>query len=253
MMLARANVRNLTQNGDVSYVSGMWANTCWGFIFLAIAAGTPIVTGVSPQYAWILPWLPWTTGFFVLCSLVCFFWPLLARLFNLSWRFLSPAPAAAKREWKNVSVAIELFSEGSLRKTRDKCEAKFVEASGKVHEAENQVGNIRIKYANVPYGAEEANARNAAHDKLEAYGIYLNQAKYELTSAWDTLREEIHKKLCRGELVAKGFRVPHVGGNTEIEILPAEWRVLLLDSVKSEAIRKNDVGTVYTGILVSKA
>jgi hypothetical protein len=33
-----------------SSVNGMWANTCWGFIFLAIAAGTPIVTGVSPQY-----------------------------------------------------------------------------------------------------------------------------------------------------------------------------------------------------------
>jgi hypothetical protein len=162
-------------------------------------------------------------------------------------------PARLGKEWKNVSAAIELFAEGSLRKTRDKCEAEFIEASGKVHEAENQVGNIRIKYANAPYGAEEANARNAAHDKLEAYGIYLNQAKYELTSAWDTLREEINKKLCRGELVAKGFRVPHVGGNTEIEILPAEWRVLLLDSAKSEAIRKNDGGTVYTGILVSKA
>jgi hypothetical protein len=25
----------------------MWANTCWGFLFLAIATGTPIVTGVS--------------------------------------------------------------------------------------------------------------------------------------------------------------------------------------------------------------
>jgi hypothetical protein len=164
----------------------------------------------------------------------------------------SAAPSAAEKEWKNVSGAIELFAEGSLRKTRDKCEAKFIEASGKVHEAENQVGDIRIKYANVPYGAEEANARNAAHDKLESYGIYLNQAKYELTSAWDALSEEIHKKLCRGELVAKGFRVPHVGGNTEIEILPAEWRVLLLDGVKSEAIRKNDGGTVYTEILVSK-
>jgi hypothetical protein len=166
-----------------------------------------------------------------------------------SERLLSPAPAAAEREWKNVSEAIELFAGGSLRK----CEEKFIEASGKVHEAENQVGNIRIKYANVPYDVEEANARNAANDKLEACGMYLNQAKYELTSAWDTLREEIHKKLCIGELVAKGFRVPHVAGNTEIEILPAEWRILLLDNVKSEAIRKNDGGTVYTGILVSKA
>lgn len=34
------------------------------------------MTGVSPTYACVLPWLPWTAGFFVLCSFICFSWPL---------------------------------------------------------------------------------------------------------------------------------------------------------------------------------
>lgn len=38
------------------------------------------MTGVSPTYAWVLPWLPWATGFFALCSLICFSWPLWKRI-----------------------------------------------------------------------------------------------------------------------------------------------------------------------------
>jgi hypothetical protein len=59
----------------------MWANTVWGFICLAVAAGTLVLTGVSHDYLWVMPWLPKVTIFFLICSAVCFFWPLLKRLF----------------------------------------------------------------------------------------------------------------------------------------------------------------------------
>jgi hypothetical protein len=34
------------------------------------------MTGVSPTYVWAVPWPPWITSFFVLCSIVCFSRPL---------------------------------------------------------------------------------------------------------------------------------------------------------------------------------
>jgi hypothetical protein len=49
----------------------------YGFFFfsLAVAAGSLAMTGVSPDYVWVLPFLPFITAFFVMLSIVSFLTP----------------------------------------------------------------------------------------------------------------------------------------------------------------------------------
>jgi hypothetical protein len=158
-------------------------------------------------------------------------------------------------EWKNVPEAIEAFAESPLLKARDKWKAQLEEACGKAPDAEDQIRNIRKKFANgyVPDDTPEAGALATARERLVALAMSHDLARDELKLARNELRSDIHRKLSVGALIAKGFQVPHIAGSAEFEIPPAEWRILLLDIEKSEAIRKDDGGGVYTGLMISKA
>ena len=104
----------------------------------------------------------------------------------------------------------------------------------------------------MPNGTAEAGALATARKRLEAGARSHDLAKDELRLAWNELRGDIHKKLSGGELIAEGFRAPHVAGSAEIEISSAEWRILFLDTAKSEAIKKDGGESVYTGLMICK-
>jgi len=157
-------------------------------------------------------------------------------------------------EWKDVPEAIEAFAESSLLKARDKWKEQFEEANENGHDAEDQIRIIRKKFANghVPNDTAEAGALATARRRLEAGARSHDLAKDELRLAWNELRGDIHKKLSGGELIAEGFRAPHVAGSAEIEISSAGWRILFLDTAKSEAIKKDGGESVYTGLMICK-
>jgi hypothetical protein len=79
-----------------------------------------------------------------------------------------------------------------------------------------------------------------------------DMAKDELRRAWDALRADIHAKLLNGNLVARGFRCPHVVGSSEVVIPASEWRVLFLENVKSEASSKTSSDALYEGVVIRK-
>jgi hypothetical protein len=155
-------------------------------------------------------------------------------------------------EWKEVPEAIEAFAESSILKARDKWKAQFEEACEKAPDAEDQIRNIKNKFPNghVPDDTPEGGALATARERLVALAMSHDLGEAELRLARDELRGDIHKKLSGGELIAKGF---HIASITEIEIPAAAWRILLLDNTKSEATRKDGGGSIYTGLMISKA
>lgn len=157
-------------------------------------------------------------------------------------------------EWKDVPEAIEAFAEPSLLKARDKWKEQFEVANENGHDAEDQIRNIRKKFANghVPDDTPEAGTLATARENLVALATSHDLAEDELRLAWNELRGDIHKKLSGGELIAKAFRASHVAGSKEIQIPSAQWRILSLDTAKSEAIKKDGGESVYIGLMICK-
>jgi hypothetical protein len=65
----------------------------------------------------------------------------------------------------------------------------------------------------------------------------------------DVLRENIHKQLMSGSLIAKGFLTPHTPGTPESIIPAEEWRFLLLDDEDDKALGPN---FEYIAVLIGK-
>jgi hypothetical protein len=158
-----------------------------------------------------------------------------------------------EHDWKSAANAVEAFAEPALLAARDQWSKKFDKAHESGGIAEDTIRDIRKKFVNgnVPESAPEARLIDNNRRKLEVSTLQVDIAKEELRRAWDALRSDIHKKLCGGKLISKGFRAPHVGGNPEVTISSAEWRALTLDNIKSEAIRDGDSEILYTGLLIS--
>ena len=153
-------------------------------------------------------------------------------------------------DWKSAPDAVEAFAEPTLRATRDRWSQKFDEAHESKERAEDAIRGIRKTFANgsVPENAPEARLIDNNLRQLEVSARQSDIATEELRRAWDALRSDIHKKLCSGKLISRGFRVPHVSGNSEVNISSEEWRVLTLDNAQSEAIRDGEL--LYTGLLI---
>jgi hypothetical protein len=164
--------------------------------------------------------------------------------------------AEPPRDWKNVADAIEALAEPALIANRDHWLQKFQEALEKGQEAEEQIRKIRkeLAHGDAADDSPEAAAIKKHRRLMEVAARQHDFAKDETVRAWDHLRADIHKKLCSGALIAKAFRSPHVSGNVEVDIPAAEWRILVLDNVSSEAITTHlPTRVAYHGVLIRAA
>src|ERR1035437_2465984 len=161
--------------------------------------------------------------------------------------------AGADNQWKAAPEAVEAFAASDLIATRDKWKQALYDASLYGHEAEDKIAALKKKMGSGMLGIEDTRELNVNRRKLELTALQSDMAKDELRRAWDALRFDVQTKLMSGNLVARGFRVPHVAGSSEVEILPSEWRILTLQNVTSEASSKTSSDALYTGIVVRKA
>ena len=143
--------------------------------------------------------------------------------------------------------------EGGVIAARDKWIETFQEAYTKGHEAEDQIREIQKQHgANPANDTDEGRLLDLNRRRLEACTMQSDIAKDELKRAWNDLRDDLQKKMLDGLLVARGFREPHVAGGTEVEIPSSEWRILVLDNVNSEALRKGSGAVIYSGVAFGK-
>jgi hypothetical protein len=154
--------------------------------------------------------------------------------------------------WKAAPEAIESFAESDLIANRDKWKQAFYDASQYGHEAEDKISALKKKMGGGILGIDDTRELNANQRRLEVAALQFDIAKDELTRAWDSLRLDVHTKLMNGILVARGFHVPHVGGSSEVDISPTDWRILTLQNVTSEARAKPSGDALYTGIIIRK-
>jgi hypothetical protein len=168
----------------------------------------------------------------------------------------SQSPSDHSDVWRPASEAVEVFAERDLVAERDKQADQFYEGYMKAHEAKDEIQKIQNKFGD--WRSLDPNTSEGFHlalnqRRLTLYEMQTNQATDGLKRAWDALRLDIASKLTRGALIAKGFRSPHVAGRIEIEILPAEWRIMDLNNVTSDAIKKGSNEILYSGVALCKA
>jgi hypothetical protein len=152
--------------------------------------------------------------------------------------------------WKSAPEAVEAFAEADLIASRDEWQKKLDDVLTIGHEAEDKLTALNKKLAKGILGIDDTKELNITRRKAEVAALQSNIAKDELRQAWDALRLDVEAKLLSGNLVARGFRVPHIAGSSEVEILPAEWRILTLQNVKSEAFSKTSGAMIYEGIVI---
>jgi hypothetical protein len=158
--------------------------------------------------------------------------------------------------WKAAPEAVEAFAERDLIAMRDKQGELFHEGYMKTHEIEDQIREIQKKFENwrsLDTTTLEGRTLRANQRRLEVYNMQAADAKDGLRRAWDALRVDIESKLTRGYLIARGFRSPHGAGSAETEISMAEWRILDLNNVTSEATKKGSNEVLYSGVALQRA
>jgi hypothetical protein len=153
--------------------------------------------------------------------------------------------------WKTAPDAIEVFAGIGPINERNKWREMFEESYLAGHDARDKISSLQNAMGGI-LGTDETGQLGVTRRKLHLAEIQYDMAKGELRRAWDVMREEIEGSLVNGVLTAKGFRVPHIVGRAEVEIAPAEWRVLTLNNVKSEALRKGSNEVLYSGLLIRK-
>lgn len=174
--------------------------------------------------------------------------------FGVLRRAKKALPSVSSVEWKSASEAIDSFGDPALIQARNEWSEKYQRFYIEGHDAGDKIRAIDDKY---PFGMkaapeEEIAERARQRRLLEVGAMGSDHAKGELREAWNSLRTQIENQLSNGTLIAKGFRSPHVGGNPEVNITAAEWRVLSLDITKSEAIPKDGGEPVYVGLVIGK-
>jgi hypothetical protein len=156
-------------------------------------------------------------------------------------------------DWKSAPDAVEAFAEPALIAERDKQGGRLENAALRRLDAEFKIGDIlkALPDHKAVEGTEEFKQIEKQEWQIRANASMEQMTEPYVRQAWDKLREDIRKKLADGKLIAKGFREPHVSGNSEVEISFAEWRILTLDNVDSTALRNGEV--IYSGLVIRSA
>jgi hypothetical protein len=161
------------------------------------------------------------------------------------------APIDLGEDWQIAEHALEKFAAVPLINERNKWREMFEESYLAGHEAQDKITALQNAMGSL-LGINDTQQMETSRRKLQLSAMQYDMAKGELKRSWDNLREDIEWKLAKGALMAKGFRSPHVSGNAEVAIFPAEWRVLTLNNAKSEALRKGSGEVLYSGLLIGK-
>lgn len=171
-------------------------------------------------------------------------------------RLRKVAPGSSRSpsvEWRSAPEAIESLTNPALVSARDKFKDDFERAYIEGKDAEDRIRAIDDAHPSLNTAPPEVvSERDRQHRRMVARSKASDYAQQDLRDAWDALRNNIEGQLQSGALIAKGFRAPHVGGNPEVNIAAAEWRILTLENVKSEALRKDSGETVYVGIVIGR-
>jgi hypothetical protein len=236
------------------------ALTIWAFIAFydtlvsqffpeALAKKAPKIRELIAETSGWLPWWSWLIIFTAIIAVASFEYAVR----KTSSHHHVERQAATEFIWKSAPDAIDAFAEGGLIAARDKWIETFQEAYTKGHEAEDQIREIQKQHgANPANDTDEGRLLDLNRRRLEACTMQSDIAKDELKRAWNDLRDDLQKKMLDGLLVARGFREPHVAGGTEVEIPSSEWRILVLDNVNSEALRKGSGAVIYSGVAFGK-
>jgi hypothetical protein len=158
--------------------------------------------------------------------------------------------------WKAAHEALEVYADPDLIKARDYWSLKFSTASEKEAEVKQQVKDIRDKFPNgvVPKEADAWPDLEQLERQQRAKELVTMHSEEEIRRVWIEIRTDINKKLCTGTLVAKGLREPRVAGSSEVQISPAEWRILILRHLEARAVERGiDGKVIYSGIVIRKA
>ncbi len=155
-------------------------------------------------------------------------------------------------DWQLAEHAVESFAGVHLINERNKWREIFEESYLASHETRDKISALQNAMGGI-FGVDDTGQLDASRRKLKVLEIQNDTAKGELRRAWDALRDDIEGKLAKGTLIVKGFRAPHVAGNVEVAIAPAEWRVLTLNNAKSEALRKGSADVLYSGLVIGKS
>lgn len=165
----------------------------------------------------------------------------------------TPATPIPQFDWKSAPDAVEAFAESSLLAERDKQGERLEKAALRRLDAEFKIDAIlkALPDHKAIEGTGEFEQIEQQKWQIKANTSMEQRTEPYVRQAWDKLREDIRKKLADGKLIAKGFRDPHVSGNSEVEISFAEWRILTLDNVNSTALRNGEVA--YSGLVIRTA
>src|ERR1700737_924654 len=179
-----------------------------------------------------------------------------AEISDLSLGGADPLSPTSSDVWKVAPEAVEAFAESELIEVRNKQAELFHEGYMSLHEAEDKIREIQNKFENwhsLDANTPEGRTLGANQRRVELNKMQISHSGDELRRAWDALRADIESKLTRGYLIGGGFRSPHVAGSAETEISMAEWRILDLNNVTSEATKKGSNDVLYSGVVLRRA
>ena len=158
-------------------------------------------------------------------------------------------------EWKTAREAVEAFADPELRQAREHWSLKYATASEKEAELQQQIKDIKDSFPDggIPKESSVWPALEQAEKRQRVNAMVKINSKEEVRQLSLDIHSDVHKKLCMGTLVAKGFREPRGEGHSEVRIAPEEWRVLMLRHLDAKAVQKGIEGKlVYSGIVIGK-
>jgi hypothetical protein len=152
------------------------------------------------------------------------------------------------RKWLRSYDIFELADESLMRDARE------AEADGE---------RVEREYQKIEEHRRERLKTTPLDDSSAPYGEAFELLKESVAQAWGRLQaqrnvqsatrakalDDIYNKLRNGEIIARAFHDP-VGNRGEIEIPPAQWRIIRFNGDYTEASGR---GLSYIGITVAKA
>jgi hypothetical protein len=149
--------------------------------------------------------------------------------------------------WKNLMEAIDEFADKSLLGTRDKWQFEFVDTFERRFQCDRALSKL---LESLNRDQDEIGLQTR---RKQVAVLGHDHAQDELRRAWTDLREDVRRKLERGQLAAKGIPAPYMPGKREIEIAAHEWRMLEISpNERAEAYEKGTGGCRYVGIVIGK-
>lgn len=154
-------------------------------------------------------------------------------------------------EWKSIIGAMETLASRDLIDRYRYVEKQVFDNARTALALERRVSQLSDAAV-----AVEASQRHEMVDQYVKASTEYDAVRKQSQSLVDTetdcreaLRTNIHDQLLQGELIAKGFLVPHKAGTEEIIIPKEEWRLLTLDHDGGQALGPN---FEYIALLIGK-